>query len=82
MDGKYIKAAFKVFLVIAIAALVMQAVSFGIYWYSRKNFAQSDHIVKEREKCERVIQGEGDLTELSYCIRFLEWVKANEDPNK
>lgn len=82
MDGKYIKAAFKVFVVLALGALLMQLISFGIYWYSRRNFAQRDYIIKEKDKCEKVLQGEGDLTELSYCTSFLEWLKANENPNK
>ena len=82
MDGKYISAAFKIFLVLAAGALLLQLVSFGFYWYTRRNFPQRDFNIKEKERCERVLAGEGDLTDLSYCKKFMEWLRTNSDPNQ
>jgi len=78
MDGKYIKTAFKAFLVMVAFGLIIQAISLGLYYYNRKNFAERDGIRLERERCEKVVQGEGDdLTDYSYCKRFLEWLNVN-----
>ncbi len=82
MDGKYIKAAFKGFLVILIIGFIVQAFSIGIYYYNRKNFAEKDHIKNEKERCERVLQGEeGDLIDYSYCKGFLKWLDSNTNFN-
>ena len=78
MDGKYIKAAFRVFLILVVVGFIIQAISLGIYYYNRKNFSEKDHIKNEKERCERVLQGEeGDLTDYSYCKRFLKWLNVN-----
>lgn len=83
MDGKYIKSAFKIFLIVVVVAFIFQAISFGIYYYNRKNFSEKDHIKNEKERCERVLQGqEGDLTDYSYCKRFLEWLNVNTSFNE
>lgn len=80
MDGKYIKAQFKPFLVSVVIALVALALIFGFYRYSISNYKERDHIKNEIERCERVInREEGDLTDYSYCQRFLDWIKYNVD---
>jgi len=82
MDGKYIKAAFKGFLITAITGLIILVVIFGIYYYNRKNFAEKDHHKLEKERCEKVIQGgEGDLVDYSYCKGFLKWLDSNTNFN-
>ncbi len=82
MDGKYIKAAFKGFLVLAAFGLIVQAVSIGIYYYNRRNFAEKDHNKEEKERCERVISGEEhDLIDYSYCKGFLKWLDSNTNFN-
>lgn len=78
MDGKYIKAAFKIFLIMVAMGLVAQAISFGIYWYNLRNFANKDFNKSEKERCERVLRGEeGDVLDYSYCKRFLGWLESN-----
>ena len=78
MDAKYIKAAFKIFLIMVVLALIAQAVSFGIYWYNVRNFANRDFNKDERERCERVLAGEeGDILDYSYCKSFLDWLETN-----
>ena len=80
MDGKYLKVAFKAFLILVVIALIVQAVAFGIYWWNRRNFGERGKLKVERDKCERVVNGEeGDLAELSYCKRFLEWFDTNKN---
>jgi len=83
MDGKYIKAAFKGFLILAMLALIFQAITIGVYYYNRRNFAERDHIKNEKERCEKVMKGEeGDLTDYSYCKRFLDWLNINTNFNR
>ena len=82
MDGKYIKAAFKGFLILAAIGLIVQAISIGIYYYNRKNFAEKDYLKNEKERCEKVMQGqEGNLADYSYCKRFLDWLNVNTNFN-
>jgi len=82
MDGNYIKAAFKGFLVIVTVGFIMQAFSLGIYYYNRKNFAEKDYNKNEKERCEKVVRGEeGDLVDYSYCIGFLKWLDSNTNFN-
>ena len=78
MDGKYIKATFKVFLIMVVIALAVQAVSFGIYWYQRRNFEDKEYIKTNKAKCEKVLSGEeGNLTDYSFCKRFMGWLELN-----
>ena len=80
MDAKYIKAAFKLFVLVVVAGLIIQAVSFGVYWYNRRNFGEKGKYKEDKDRCERVIAGEeGDLTDYSQCIRFLEWLDSNQN---
>ena len=82
MDGKYIKGAFKIFLIGVVVVFIIQAISFGIYYYNRRSFTEKDHIKNEKERCERVLEGkEGDLTDYSYCKNFLEWLNINTEFN-
>ncbi|OGC45507.1 hypothetical protein A2V49_04235 [candidate division WWE3 bacterium RBG_19FT_COMBO_34_6] len=78
MDGKYIKAMFKIFLMMILVALLVQAVSFGIYWYNLKNYSKRGNIAKEKERCDKVVNEQtGELTDFSYCKRYLEWYRQN-----
>jgi len=78
MDGKYIKAAFKIFLIVLLAGFLMQAISFGIYYYKWRNFEKRSDIKGERERCEKVVSDpRGDLSDFSYCKSFLEWLRLN-----
>jgi hypothetical protein len=78
MDGRYIKSAFKVFLIVAVAGFIIQAISFGIYYYNTKNFAEKGNVKSEKERCERVLRREeGDLTDYSHCKLYLRWLNVN-----
>lgn len=81
MDGKYIKSAFKVFVLVLIVALIFQLVSFGVYYYNRRNFGKRGDLQIERERCEQVIEKQDpqDLTDYSYCKRFIEWLNKNQN---
>lgn len=80
MDAKYIKAAFKIFLIMVVVGLIAQAISFGIYWYNVRNFANRDFNKEEKERCERVLAGEeGDVLDYSYCKNFLKWLETNSN---
>jgi len=82
MDGKYIKSAFKGFLVLVVIALIVQALIMGVYYYNRKNFAERDYNKNEKERCERVLQGkEGNLADYSHCKMFLRWLNSNTNFN-
>lgn len=83
MDGKYIKAAFKGFLVMAAIAMIVLAVIFGVYYYNRKNFEDRDHIRLEKERCEALVAqgGAKDLVDYSQCKLFLEWLNSNTNFN-
>lgn len=78
MDGKYIKSAFKIFLILVAVALAAQLISFGIYWYNLKNFANKDFNKSEKERCQRVLnKEEGDVLDYSYCKQFMGWLDSN-----
>lgn len=82
MDGKYIKSAFKIFLIIVVIGFIIQAISFGIYYYNRRSFSEKDDIKSRKEYCEKLIEsGEGDLTEYSQCKMFLKWLNVNTEFN-
>jgi hypothetical protein len=83
MDGKYIKSAFKIFLILVVVALVAQLISFGIYWYNVRNFANKDFNKSEKARCERVLnREEGDVLDYSYCKQFIDWLDANSNIDK
>ncbi len=83
MDGKYIKATFKIFLVFVIAGFIVQATSFGIYWYNRRNFGERGVYKEKKDRCERVInREEGDLIDYSECVIFLKWLEKNSNIDK
>lgn len=81
MDGKYIKTAFKAFLILVVLAFIGQAISLGVYWYQRRNFAKRGFNKEEKDRCEQVINSEvTDYTDYSYCQNYLKWFRQNVNP--
>lgn len=79
MDGKYMKGAFRKFIMFFLIAAIALSIMFGFYWYSNRNFGERGEYKERRERCEKIVSGEvqGDLTDYSECTRFLKWFEKN-----